>query len=248
MIFIIGPVNQFSNLKRIIRVVLCFIIASQSILASASPIGQKYHTSQEIKETAKIFLEKIALAADNPAIEIEINDLDPRLKLRMCDEPLDTYIPTGSKRRGKMTVAVSCRAPVAWKVFIGAEVAEYADVIVASKSLARKTLISKNDITHRRVNISSLRKIPLLESQQAIGSKTKRNIRNNALVYQDSICMVCRGDNVQIIAKNEFFSINMEAIALEDAGIGEMTLVRNTQSKRSFSAKVISKDQLVVNL
>ena len=70
----------------------------------------------------------------------------------------------------------------------------------------------------------------------------------SSIIFEDSICLVCRGDSVQITAKSDFLNINLEGIALADANIGEMTLVRNKQSKRSFSAKVIGKDRLEVKL
>jgi len=219
-------------------------LAAAKVLASE----KEFHTAQEIRKTAKIFLEKMTSAADNPDIDINVNDLDPRLRLRKCATELESFIPKGSRKQGKVTVAVSCSSPIAWKVFITAEIAEYADVIVASRSLSRKTEITEADITKKRVNISSLRKTPILIKSVVVGSTTKRNITYDSAIYKDSICMVCRGDNVHIVAKNEFLSINMEAVALSDAGIGDTTLVRNVQSKRTFSAKVVSKDRLVVTL
>ncbi len=207
-----------------------------------------FHTSDEIRNTAKIFLEEMTSAADNPNIEVKVNQLDPRLKLRKCSDTLLTELSRGSKVQGKVTVAVSCGQPVAWKIYISADIAEYSQVIVAARSLPRKTTITESDIERKSVNIAALRKPPMLTDSLVVGSTTKRNINKGRLIFEDSVCMVCRGDKVHITAKSEFFSINMEAVALADAGIGETTLVRNKQSKRSFTAKVVSRDRLEVTL
>ncbi|MBV1910126.1 MAG: flagellar basal body P-ring formation protein FlgA [Kangiellaceae bacterium] len=234
--------------KRLIPLAVFFVCNGLIVALHAGAKEQIYHTSDEIRETAKIFLEKMTSAADIPTIDIQINQLDPRLRLRRCSEEMKAFIPSGSRTRGKMTVAVSCSSPVNWKVLIAAEIAEYAEVIVASRTLARKTVITQHDITRKRVNISTMRKVPILSETQVIGSTMKRNVRNDSVIFEDSICMVCRGDNVHITAKSDYFSINMEAVALADARIGENTLVRNKQSKRSFTAKVVSKNRLVVTL
>ena len=218
-----------------------------SIITLASQI-RAFETSENIQQTAKIFLEELTVAADNPAIEVKVNNIDPRLKLRQCDIKLKAYLPPGSKHRGKTTVAVRCDVPVAWKVFVSASIHEFAEVIVANRSLSRKSVIAEQDIVKKRVNISSLRKQPIMTKSQVLGSTPKRYIRAGSIIFEDSICMVCRGDSVNISAKSEFFSLNLKGLALADAAIGETTLVRNTQSKRSFSAKVIGRNQLEVSL
>ncbi len=227
---------------------LALLVTAGALVFSAKADTAAFHTSDEIRETAKIFLEKMTYAADNPNIEVKVNQIDPRLKLRKCSNELLTELSRGSKVKGKVTVSVSCKFPVAWKIFITAEIAEYSEVIVAARSMPRRTTITENDIERKSVNIAVLRKQPILASDLVVGSTTKRNINKGRLIYEDSVCMVCRGDNVQITAKSEFFSINMEAVALADAGIGETTLVRNKQSKRSFTAKVVSRDRLEVTL
>lgn len=224
------------------------ILAVATLALSAKAQTNSFHTSNEIRETAKIFLEEMTSAADNPNIEVKVNQLDPRLRLRKCSNDLLTELSRGSKVKGKVTVAVSCNLPVAWKIFITADIAEYSEVIVAARPIPRKTTITESDIERKSVNIATLRKSPILTRGLVIGSTTKQNINKGRLIFEDSVCMVCRGDRVQITAKSEFFSINMEAVALEDAGIGETTLVRNKQSKRSFTAKVVSRDRLEVTL
>ena len=209
---------------------------------------KNFEPADNIRHTAKKHLEEMNNAADNTAIEISISNIDPRLKLRKCKNKLSAFTADDSNKRGRLTVAVTCDLPVTWKVLLSASVDEFADVIVAKNTINRKSIITRQDIEIKRIKISSLRKQPLFNKSEVLGSTSKRQQRAGSIIFDDSICLVCRGDSVQISAKSEFLNINLEGIALADASIGETTLVRNKQSKRSFSAKVIGKDHLEVKL
>jgi len=237
-----------------IRVLIFFVQALlvQSIFTTSTyvlaKLPQEFETSLIITAKAKSFLEETVDPADKTKIEVKVNQLDQRLRLKKCENDLNAYFPTGSQRTGRVTIAVSCDFPVAWKVFVSASLYEYSEVVVARKTLPRKSLISKDDIALERVNISKLRGTPILDPNQVVGSATKRQIRAGAVVFGNSICMVCKGADVQVVAKNDNFNINMEGTALADAAIGEITQIRNKKSKRSFNAKVIGRNQLVVLL
>ncbi len=228
------------------------VFATQLIFAlpacGAEQAQVKFETSQIITAKAKSFLEETSSPADRTGIEVTVNQLDPRLRLRKCSNALKAYFPSGSRRMGKVTVAVSCDSPVAWKVFVSAGIYEYTEVVVAQKTISRKSIITNADITLERVNISKLRGRPALDLNQVVGSSTKKQIRTGVVVFEHDICMVCKGASVQVVAKNEHFNINMEGTALADAAIGEVIQVRNKKSKRSFRAKVIGRNQLEVSL
>jgi len=221
---------------------------ASSISSALAATNAQFESLTNIESKAISFLEKTTSNNDESKLEVEIKHLDPRLKLRKCNDDLTAFFPTGSKRSGKVTVAVSCSSPVVWKVFVSASIYEYAKVVVAINTLYKNSIISSADISLEKVNISNLRRAPIFVESGVIGSTPKRTIRAGSVIYEDGICMVCRGDYVQVIAKNQYFDINMEAIALEDAAIGQMTQVRNKESKRSFNAKVIGRNQLEVVL
>lgn len=207
-----------------------------------------FEPTENIRLAAKIFLEEITNAADNPSISVNIGKLDPRLQLRQCNDHLQAFMPASSKPTGRVMVGISCSSPVLWKIFISATVDEFIEVVVARSNIAKKSLISEQDIEIKRVNSAKLRKQPATTKEQVINTSPKRFLRAGAVIFEDGICMVCRGDTVQISARNKYLAINLQGIALADATIGESTKVRNLQSKRSFNAKVVGKNQLEVTL
>jgi flagella basal body P-ring formation protein FlgA len=239
--------NKISLLKLLTLIATELLIASTLSYALAGENVQ-FEAVAKIESEALKFLENTPSNNTGSNLEVEIKRLDPRLKLRKCSNQLNAFFPSGSKRTGKVTVAVSCSSPVVWKVFVSASIYEYAKVVVAKKTLSKNLIISSADIVLEKVNVSNLRRTPIFVESDAIGSTPKRTIRAGSIIYENGICMVCRGDYVQVIAKNQYFDINMEAIALEDASIGQMTQVRNKESKRSFNARVVGRNQLEVVL
>ena len=242
-LFKITPIR--ASLVSSFLLLICINITSTS---AEITVNQRFQSNQIILQSAKIFLEESTHASDNPAIEIKIGKLDPRLKLRRCQQNLDVRLLNSEKRIGKTTLIVSCPAPVAWKVFVSAKVLEYAEVVIAKRNINRGAIITKQDVGIKRIEVSSLRKRPITELSHVIGTSAKRLIRRDSVVFEYLSCLICKGDSVQITAQNRFFNINLEAVALADAAIGETTLVRNAKSKRVFNAVVTGKNQLKVQL
>ena len=247
MIFFSTKAKNYA-IKRVnlsITTLLFIYLLNSPAFAEQQPL---FESTENIRLAAKIFLEEITNAADNPSIEIKISDLDPRLRLRHCEKQLKSELPPSSKSKGRVTVSINCDHPVSWRVFVSATVYEYAEVVVAKNVLAKKMLISAEDIEIKRVNVSTLRKQPIFSEAQVINTRTKRYLRAGTVISEDTICMVCRGDVVEVTAKNQFFNINLKGVALADATMGSNTKIRNSQSNRSFTARVIGRNQLEVPL
>ncbi|WP_444997713.1 flagellar basal body P-ring formation chaperone FlgA [Aliikangiella sp. IMCC44359] len=203
---------------------------------------------EEIQYAAKKFLEEMHTSADNENIEIVIGNIDPRLRLVQCEQPLEAYSPQATRRNGKTSVAIKCTGPVAWKIIVPAKITEYQLAWVVNRRVFPGDLLNKRDISQKRVPINYTRKEPLLNKKQMLNASPKKVMRSGSIIYQDSICLVCRGDKVSVTADNQFLSINVEGIALSDAILGETVQVRNTRTKKSFGAVVTGKNRLSVNI
>jgi len=237
--------NPFKKANIVVVASICVFLVVPPLYAEQRPL---YENTENIRLAATNFLQEITNAADNPSIEIKVNELDSRLRLRRCESQLNADLPPSSKAQGRVTVSINCTHPVSWRVFVSATVYEYAEVVIAKNVLTKKTLISEQDIEIKKVNISTLRKQPIFNKTLVINTRTKRYLRAGTVISADSICMVCRGDVVEVVAKNSFFNINLKGVALADATMGSNTKIRNSQSNRSFTARVIGRNQLEVPL
>ena len=233
--------NSFWRTKSVISLFLVCIISNTQAATSVQAI-------EEIRQTAKIFLEEKQSSADNPNIEITLGNIDPRMKLVKCDGELQAFFPQSARTKGKTTVGVKCIGTVAWKLFISANIQEFQDVWVSTRNLSTNEIISANDIKLTRMLVSGMRKAPIEDLKQILNTSPRRSIRSGSIIFNDSVCLVCRGEKVSVIAQNNYMSIRVDGIALSNASLGETTQIRNSKSKRIFGAKVTGKSQLSVHI
>lgn len=218
-----------------------------SVNISASTSGN-IQSLPEIRQTAKIFLEEMQHSADSNDIEIEIGKIDPRIRLAQCDGLIEAFFPQQSRTMGNTTVGVRCLGTVTWKLYISVNIREFQSVWVAQKDISTNDLITASDVKRERVAISNLREIPIEDKKMILNASPIRSIRAGNIFFEDTICLVCKGEKVDVVAQNEFMTIQVNGIALSNARLGEMTQIKNSKSKRIFDAVVVGKNQLSVAL
>ena len=209
---------------------------------------QTNQSLEAVRNTAKSFLEEMQEAADKHNIEVIVSHIDSRTRLNACQQPLQAFLAAGAKPTGKTTVGIACEAQSGWKIYVPAEVIVYRNVWVSKRHLNKGEIITKADLEEERLPDYRLRRLDVMAFSQIVGTSPKRNIRAGEPIFQDSVCLVCRGQKVQVSAKSNFLSINVEGIALVDAALGETAKIRNSRSKRIFDAIVTGKNQLSVAL
>jgi len=229
------------------RLFILTLLLLTNDIANAADING-YEKLNSIQNTAKIFLEEKTISADTKDVELNIGQIDPRLKLKKCDQPLIAFLPQGSKTFGKLSVGVRCSGTVPWKIFLSATVYHYQTVVIANNSLAKGKLISKQDLGYKRVKVSNFRKQPAVDSSQVVMTSPRRFIRAGSIIYTNNICMICKGNRVNVTAGSAYFSINLEAEALADALDGEMVKLRNSKSRRIFNGTATGRNKATVLL
>ncbi|PCI73319.1 MAG: flagella basal body P-ring formation protein FlgA [Gammaproteobacteria bacterium] len=248
MNFIVKTIQRTVN-PAISGISLMIIVSSilSTNFAIANGIAQ-YENLANIRNTAKIFLEEMTNSADTSDVELNIGRLDPRLKLKKCEQPLLAFLPQGSKSYGKINIGVSCNGPVPWKIFISASKYHFQTVVIASNSLAKGKLISLQDLSYKRVQVNNFRKQPAIDNSQVVMTSARRFIRAGSIIYMNNICMICKGHKVSVSAGSKYFSINLEAEALADASVGETVRLRNFKSRRIFDGTVVGRNKAQVLL
>lgn len=203
---------------------------------------------EEIRLAAKKFLEEKQVSADKENIEVTIGNIDSRLRLAKCDAPLTFFLPQANKLRGKTTVGIRCNGSKSWKIYVSANVIEHQSAWVLSRNVASGEMLTEGDLVKTKIAVSDTRKIPMTDLKQVLNASVKRTMRAGSPIYQGNLCLVCRGDKVSVSATNEYFSINVEAIAMGDALLGETVNVKNPSSRKVFGATVVGKNQLNVKI
>ncbi|WP_339548024.1 flagellar basal body P-ring formation chaperone FlgA [Pseudomonas sp. RA_35y_Pfl2_P32] len=181
--------------------------------------------------------------------EIEVKQLDPRLRLPTCDKELTASLESPAKPVGRVTVKVRCDGASPWTVFVPAQVRLFREVVTSTRPLKRAGIIEPADVILRERDISLINQGYLTSVDQAIGQKIVRPMVNDqviTLVHLEQAEVVRKGDHVVITARSGTLSVRMPGEALANGGMNQQIRVKNLNSQRVIKAQVIAPGQVEV--
>lgn len=183
--------------------------------------------------------------------EIQVNQLDPRLRMPMCDKELTASLESPAQPVGRVTVKVRCEGASPWTVFVPAQVKLFRDVVVVTRPLKRTGIIGYDDVAMRERDISLITQSYLTSVDQAIGQKLTRPMVADqviTLVHLEQAEVVRKGDQVVISASSGGLNVKMPGEALSNGGMSEQIRVKNLNSNRVIKARVTAPGQVEVAL
>ncbi len=140
------------------------------------------------------------------------------------------------------TVSVMVDGTIAKKVTVPATIEVWNDVVLAAIPLGKYQIIEPKHVRAEKMNLARAPANALLNTDQAIGSRTNRNIAVNSILRSDQIELppvVKRGDVVQVVAESKRMKISVKAQAKESGAIGKIIRVQNLRSKKIIHAQVV---------
>ncbi|MBA6046795.1 flagellar basal body P-ring formation chaperone FlgA [Pseudomonas lactis] len=183
--------------------------------------------------------------------EIQVNQLDPRLRMPMCDKELTATLESPAQPIGRVTVKVRCEGASPWTVFVPAQVKLYRDVVVVARPLKRTGIIGYDDVALRERDISLINQGYLTSLDQAVGQKLTRPVVTDqvlTLVHLEQAEVIRKGDQVVISASSGGLNVRMPGEALSNGGMSEQIRVKNLNSNRVIKARVTAPGQVEVAL
>ena len=181
--------------------------------------------------------------------EIEVKQLDPRLRMPMCDKELTASLESPAIPIGRVTVKVRCDSNSPWTVFVPAQVRLFRDVVTTTRPLRRAGYIEPGDVMLRERDISLVGQGYFTSVDQAIGQKlTRPTVANQVLtlVHLEQAEVISKGDQVVITARSGTLSVRMPGEALSNGGLREQIRVKNLNSQRVIKAQVMAPGQVEV--
>ncbi len=181
--------------------------------------------------------------------EIEINRLDPRLRLPRCDRDLDIVLESPAQPIGRVTLRVRCEGSSPWSVFVPGQVRLYREVVVLSRPLKRDSILSAADLSLLEREVGLLGQGYLTDVEQARGRKLTRSLNADQVVSSTHLQLaeaVRKGDQVVISARSGNIQVRMPGEALSNGVLGEQIQVRNQGSQRVIKARITGPGQVEV--
>ncbi|AYN94993.1 flagella basal body P-ring formation protein FlgA [Pseudomonas sp. LTJR-52] len=173
--------------------------------------------------------------------EVQVKDLDPRLRLAACDRPLTVAQQGLEAPLGRVSVRVRCEGSTPWTVYIPAEVRLYRNVVVTTRPLLRDTIIDPQNVALLERDVGKLPQGYLTDIDLVMGQKLKRQVVADQILapsFLQAAEVVRKGDQVVISAGSGGFTVRMQGEALIDGAQGEQIRVKNLNSKRVIKARV----------
>lgn len=166
--------------------------------------------------------------------DIQLKELDPRLRLPKCAVALEAFLPGGAKPFGATSVGVRCRGARPWTVYQRAHVRVFEQVLVASRFLAKGTVLSPADLQAERRELSTLTEYATT-SENLLGKQLRRALPAGAVVVPQAVKgvpLIRQGETVTLVLRQGGMEVRSSGIALGDAELGQRLRVRNESSKR----------------
>ena len=244
----------FRRLTAHLRTLLCATAAACLFNPGSPAVADSVTLPDMLIGVTQGFLEftvedYLATSQTEGRYEIEVKQLDPRLRMPMCDRELTASLESPARPLGRVTVKVRCEGASPWTVFVPAQVRLFREVVTATRPLRRLGVIEPEDVMLRERDISLISQGYLTSLDQAIGQKLTRPMVADQLVTLVNIEqaeVISKGDQVVITARSGTLSVRMPGEALSNGGLRDQIRVKNLNSQRVIKAQVIAPGQVEV--
>jgi len=183
-----------------------------------------------------------AVVADRP---------DPRLRLAACDQPLAASVPRHGVRSARFTAEVRCEGSRPWRLYLPVRVTSIRPVVVATRALARDTVLAPGDVRLASADPATVPAGALHDQDLVIGRVLRRPLDEGQAVTTALIAaptLVRRGQQVTVEARSGLLAVRMEGVARGEGALGDLIEVENVTSGRTVQAVVRSAKSVEVLL
>jgi flagellar basal body P-ring formation protein FlgA len=206
-----------------------------------------------ILQAAASFMTIEAQNAHGDGFEVSVSPgrLDPRLRLRRCEDGLHAFLGPGSRMAGNTTVGLRCAGPVAWTLYVPVRISVHGQVLVLTRPLPRGTLIDESQVRLERHDVGSLSGGYLSDIEAARHMVLRRALPAGTVLTPQMVeppRLVQRGQRVTLMAENPTVTVRVAGEALGDGALGDRVQVRNLTSRRVVEGTVLSHGVVGVNM
>jgi flagella basal body P-ring formation protein FlgA len=211
---------------------LTFIVLLIGIVCPA--YSDEVQSLEAIEHEAYVFsLAEAQAQFDHPQVMVE--QLDSRLRLQSCNTDLVAFSTTPEVGAGNQTIGVKCNSPVAWTVYVPVKIKVMMPVVVATRGLSAKHIITPDDVRVETQDIASMRKGYIENPEQVIGHQLRYPVALGSVMNPTNLIaqkVVRRGEQIMLVAGIGGMEVRMAGTALSDAQFGQRIRVKNVSSKR----------------
>jgi len=198
-------------------------------------------------DLVKKHLEDNIISPEGGRIAITIANIDPRIIIRPCQQALNVNIPENHRGRN-VNVKISCDDSMSWVMYLPAKIEKTFPVLVAKITIEKGMVLTEGNIALQFISLNKIRGKKLSDKAAILGSKAKKRIAKGKVITPKSVCLICKGDSVTIIAESDSFMIKTRGTAISDGNLHQQIRVKNSRSGKIITPKVSAMNQVTIHL
>lgn len=206
------------------------------------------HTAAELAQQTMHFAQQHLAAAAGERLIFKPGQLDARLRMRRCTQPLEFEKPNNNRRSHRVLIKVRCEDHKPWAIFVPVQVETWRTLVIAKHTINRNQTIEASDLSTQEIKVSADHRHHFSSIDQAVGQLATRAIAGGSIVNAQWLTQpkwVKRGDEVSITASSAGgVNVRMMGTAMADGRKNDQIPVRNQSSKRLIKARVVGRGQV----
>ncbi len=208
---------------------------------------------EELEATTRVAAVARAAAAresGRPERELEVGNIDPRLRLPACATTPAGHLAPGTRSATQLTVEVRCTSP-SWRQFVAVRVRAEEAVVIAARPLGRLEVVTADDVAVVSRELAGLPAGYFRRPEEVVGRIAQRTIGSGEVLLPTTVRpppLVRRGQSVTVVARAGSMSVRTAGVVEVDAGLAERVRVRNSATGRTVEGIVRSADTVEVAL
>lgn len=210
---------------------IIFATSSAPTLVSAQKLEALTH-----KEVMQGVIDYVEAKVNPERIEttrVTVLPVDSRLKFYKCPSGVQYKLASDRSFTRQFPVKVSCDdGAKPWKTYIQVIVSEMVEALVVTKNIAKGVRIEADMLKVSLVDKFKVKARSISSMGSVLGGRAMRNISRGYQIGLQDVCLVCKGDDVSIIAKSGTMMIKTSGMAIENGAKGETIKVKNASSNR----------------
>jgi flagellar basal body P-ring formation protein FlgA len=190
-----------------------------------------WQTPDSIRDAAREVVLRTLGAARGATVEAV--GVDDRLKLPKCAEPLDAALER-ELRGGQGVVAVSCRGPETWRLFVPVRAVEQVPVVVTRRAVQAGEVLAADDVAVDERRSATLPYEYFSATAQAVGLTLRRTLPAGTVIVPAAVehpTVVERGALVTLVSGSGSVLVRSDGVALEPAKLNERVRVRSRSGR-----------------
>ncbi|WP_455234529.1 flagellar basal body P-ring formation chaperone FlgA [Thiogranum longum] len=242
---------MIQNSKFGIFFIMLAVLAWHPTETLAGEAATQWQAHAAIRGTAQSFLDAFASSQHEGRTEVRLGQLDPRLRLKSCSQPLEGFMPPGGRVIGNTTVGVRCSDEGGWNIYVSARINVFGPVLITRQPIARGSSIQDRDLELVERNLANLPYGYYTDSQPVTEMLAKRTIAAATVITPQMLQapkLVKRGERVTVIAESGPLQVRSTGKALNDGKSGDSVRIQAEGSKRVVDGIVVSQGVVKVTL